>query len=323
VRRALGALALSLAAHPAAGEIRLAKPIDCTLGETCFIQQYVDHDPGPGAADFTCGPLAYDGHDGTDFALPSLAAMQAGVDVLAAAPGRVVGRRDSMPDIASNAPDAPPLDGRDCGNGVLLDHDDGWQTQYCHLRRGSVAVQPGDAVARGAVLGQVGLSGRSEFPHLHLTVRRGTEVIDPFLPDPDAACGTPVEHTLWLSPIDYVPGGLIALGFSDEVPDYQTVRAGLESRDAMGRQAPAMVLWGYAFGARAGDEIAMRITGPEGVVAETAETLDREQAQFYRAAGRRLTRTEGWPPGIYRGEVRISRDGAPYSEAQATLHISR
>jgi hypothetical protein len=177
--------------------------------------------------------------------------------------------------------------------------------------------------ARGAVLGQVGLSGRSEFPHLHLTVRRGTEVIDPFLPDPDAACGTPVEHTLWLSPIDYVPGGLIALGFSDEVPDYQTVRAGLESRDAMGRQAPAMVLWGYAFGARAGDEIAMRITGPEGVVAETAETLDREQAQFYRAAGRRLTRTEGWPPGIYRGEVRISRDGAPYSEAQATLHISR
>ena len=34
--------------------------------------------------------------------------------------------------------------GRNCGNGVTLDHGDGWQTQYCHMRRGSVAVKVAD-----------------------------------------------------------------------------------------------------------------------------------------------------------------------------------
>jgi len=79
---------LLLAAPAAAGSFLLNPPVDCTLGETCFIQNFVDRDPGPGAADFTCGPMTYDGHKGTDFALPSLAAMRQGVDVLAAAPAR-------------------------------------------------------------------------------------------------------------------------------------------------------------------------------------------------------------------------------------------
>ena len=51
----------ALVATPAlAGPLQLALPLDCTLGETCFIQNYVDNDPGAGAADFTCGTLTYD-----------------------------------------------------------------------------------------------------------------------------------------------------------------------------------------------------------------------------------------------------------------------
>jgi D-3-phosphoglycerate dehydrogenase len=46
--------------------------------------------------------------------------------------------------------------GRECGNGVVIAHEDGWETQYCHMRRGSVAVQPGERVARGQTLGLVG-----------------------------------------------------------------------------------------------------------------------------------------------------------------------
>jgi hypothetical protein len=43
--------------------------------------------------------LSYDGHTGTDFALPSLAAMQAGVAVTASPPPRqVAALRDGMPD---------------------------------------------------------------------------------------------------------------------------------------------------------------------------------------------------------------------------------
>ena len=52
----------SLAATSAAGEFVLEFPLDCTLDETCFIQQFVDNDPSAIAPDFACGSLTYDGH---------------------------------------------------------------------------------------------------------------------------------------------------------------------------------------------------------------------------------------------------------------------
>ncbi len=107
-------LIFALAAS-AAGAFDLVLPLDCTLGDTCFIQQYMDRDTGPASQDFTCGPLSYNDHEGTDFALPSLAAMQAGVTVRAASPGVVRSARDGMADIASNAENAPALAGRECG----------------------------------------------------------------------------------------------------------------------------------------------------------------------------------------------------------------
>lgn len=308
---------------PALAGPPFAKPVDCRLGETCFIQQYVDRDPGPGAADFTCGPLSYDGHDGTDFALPSLAAMQDGVAVLAVAAGTVLAVRDGMADIASNAPDAPDIDGRECGNGVLIDHAGGWQSQYCHLRRGSVLVAPGDAVAVGAPLGLVGLSGQTEFPHLHLTLRHEGTTVDPFLPDPAATCGSPAGDTLWDRAIPYVAGDLIDIGFATAVPDYAAIRAGQDSPDRLAPSAPALVLWAYAFGGRAGDRVILQIEGPRGAVIDHSEVLERNQAQFFRAAGRRQSGSGGWPEGSYTGIARVQRDGAVLAERQVTLRIAR
>src|SRR5262245_52713649 len=67
--------------------ISFSLPIACEVGATCFIQNYSDNDPSPGARDYYCGDRTYDGHDGTDFRLPSLEEQQAGVNVLAAATG--------------------------------------------------------------------------------------------------------------------------------------------------------------------------------------------------------------------------------------------
>ena len=113
---------LTLAPAGMAGAFELVLPVDCTLGETCHIQNYFDRDAGAGWQDVGCGALSYDGHDGTDFALPTVAAMRAGVDVLAPAAGIVRGVRDGMPDISRDDPAAPPLEGRDCVNGVAIDH---------------------------------------------------------------------------------------------------------------------------------------------------------------------------------------------------------
>ena len=48
----------------------------CEPHKTCFIQSYVDIDPGAGAKDYACGGATYDEHNGIDFRLLSAAARQ-------------------------------------------------------------------------------------------------------------------------------------------------------------------------------------------------------------------------------------------------------
>jgi hypothetical protein len=313
-RATLISLCAAAALPAAAGDLTLAQPIDCVLGDTCFIQQYVDHDPGPGATDFTCGPLTYDGHKGTDFGLPSFAAMRAGVDVLAAAPGKVIGTRDTMPDTGWS--DA--FEGKDCGNGVAIDHGDGWQTQYCHMKRGSISVRTGEQVDAGSVLGQVGYSGRTQFPHLHISVRKDGQVIDPFDPDGQITCGAPDEVTLWADHPAYTAGGLLNAGFADRVPDYAAIKDGTAHTATLAANSGALVLWGYAFGAREGDVIRLRILAPDGseFFAHDAQ-IDATQAQLFRAAGTRL-RTP-LERGQYSGEVLLYRGGVMIDRIETTL----
>lgn len=69
--------------------LELELPIACVIGQTCFVQNYVDHDLSSGARDYMCGHQTYDGPDGTDFRLPSMAQERTGVAVRAAADGQV------------------------------------------------------------------------------------------------------------------------------------------------------------------------------------------------------------------------------------------
>jgi len=304
---ALLTITTSLAASTAAGDLPLSFPVDCALGETCHIQQTVDHDPTDGASDFACGPLTYDTHKGTDVALPSLFSQREGVDVLAAAPGIVRGIRDGMPDALQLGPDAPDVTGRECGNGVVIEHDDGWETQYCHLANGSIAVRSGDTVAAGAVLGQVGLSGQTQFPHLHLSVRNGDTVVDPFDPDGVISCGAPSTETLWRDDITAPQGGIISAGFADGVPEYDAIKEGTAGQDVL-NTSDAIVVWGYVFGGQAGDEVLLRIDGPSGTLMDEIVTLEKTQSQLFRAVGKRAP-DAGWPDGVYTGEVQLVRDG--------------
>lgn len=312
---------VSCAASPlAAQDILLSPPIDCDAGSGCFIQQYVDHDPTDGASDYHCANLTYDTHKGTDFALGTLADLRAGVEVRASAPGTVRATRDGMPDRYLTAENAAELEGRDCGNGVFVDHADGWSTQYCHLKQGSIAVTQGDSVTSDTVLGLVGLSGRTQFPHVHVTVRKDGETVDPFAPDGKIICDAPSTQTLWDTDLPYRPGGMISVGFSDSVPDYALVKDGSAGRSTLPATAPAIVVFGYAFGGRAGDEIRLTINGPDSAFIDSTETLDRDQAQFFRAAGKRL-RTDAWATGTYRGTVELLRNGEVIDTVEAELVV--
>src|SRR5262249_7391906 len=213
-------LTLSLACATAGRleAIELQLPINCAIGLTCEIQNYVDLDPSSQARDYQCGSRTYDGHKGIDFRLPSLRAQRTGVNVLAAAPGRVLRVRDGVPDISVHQRGIGAVNGRECGNGVVIDHGEGWSTQYCHMAQGSLLVNPGDKVEASQPLGLVGLSGMTEYPHLHFGVTFQGKLVEPFaFGAPEGSCGG--GRSLWKpalrSALAYTPRAVLNMGFAN------------------------------------------------------------------------------------------------------------
>ncbi|HLO75665.1 MAG TPA: M23 family metallopeptidase, partial [Magnetospirillum sp.] len=270
--RRLAALLL-LAASPAlADPPRLGLPVDCQVGRTCWIMNYPDTDPSPAAHDYTCRARSYDDHSGTDFALRDLDEMRQGVPVRAAAAGRVVAARDGIEDglWLAGRKDEVVAARRQCGNRVAIDHGDGWVTDYCHMRRGSLRVRAGDTVAAGQPIGLVGVSGMTDFPHAHMGVlhfasgAKDGRPVDPFTgADNAAGCGQPAQP-LWAQQLPYQSGDLYAAGFADHVPSGDEVKNHAQGVAHLPGNAPALVIWGAIFGAARGDHIVVRLTGPDG-----------------------------------------------------------
>jgi hypothetical protein len=293
--------------------IQLGWPVRCDLGVSCVIQNHVDHDPGPGARDYNCGSLTYDKHSGVDIRLPSLRQQAAGVGVVAAARGKVLRVRDGVVDQSVRERGQAALKGQDCGNAAVIDHGGGWTTQYCHMARGSLTVRPGDAVEAGDLIGRIGLSGNTEYPHLHFMVRLGDEVQDPFTGTAEGtACGAP-RKSLWNPALNMAArersSAVLNVGFTSARPDMQRVEAGDLSTAAV-TATDQMVAFVRAIGLQGGDVVSLRITGPDGgVLAEnTLAPLDRAKAQQLIFAGRKAP-AAGWPKGAYKASFEVRRAG--------------
>lgn len=298
----------------------LTLPLACAPNRDCWIANHVDLDPGPGVRDYACGALSYQGHDGTDFALRDRAAMDEGVAVLAAAAGRVRAARDGAADASVRAAGNASVAGRECGNGVVLEHGDGWETQYCHLRRGSVRVKAGERVAAGDALGLVGLSGLTEYPHLHLSLRRDGRVVDPFRGERGGAgcSASPLWRAEVAAQLPYAPGAVYNAGFTPEAPDAESVRSGRYRRaGALDARAPVLAFYAEVFGVDAGDRLQLRLTGPDGaVLAERRVAIDRRQVRRFAYLSLRRS-AAAWMLGAYRGEARLIRAGMSPSGASS------
>jgi Peptidase family M23 len=322
----LGALWLaSLASPPRAAELLLGLPVVCSPEDRCSIQNYVDLKQGPGLQDFGCGVLTYDGHRGTDFQVRDLARMRAGVPAVAAAPGVVRSVRDQMPDSGKPGYDAAGETDRALGNAVAVDHGDGWTSVYGHLRNGSLKVRPGDRVEKGQALGEVGLSGNTEFPHLHFEVRRRGVVIDPFTgTSPGSSCGTSAV-SLWQQDaralLPYSPTGVICAGWSASAPDRSAVLEDCERPLLLFASSPAIVAWIELYGVRKGDHIRVLLTGPDGtVLAEASSVMEKDRARQFRYVGKKRP-AAGWRKGTYR--VRYSVTRTVHGERNTVIDITR
>lgn len=302
--------AQSNSAH--ASEFKISLPVDCALGTDCFLQNYVDVVPGPDIGDYACGRATYDGHKGTDFRVLSTLAAQKSVDVLAAAPGRVRAIRDGVDDRLMSGRSDPAVKGRECGNGVVIDHGDGWQTQYCHLRNGSVRVKKGEQVAKGAPLGSIGFSGAAQFAHLHLAVRRDGKVIDPFLAGQvGSSCTSKPGAMLWddnaQQKLAYSDGALIEQGFAAAPVKSDMLERGNVPK--LANSSPALVYFVRFINLNKGDVVRMSLTGPGGIKVENStEPVDRSKAQYVAFVGKKRRQT-AWPGGTYQGTVSLLRQG--------------
>ena len=285
-------------------------PVACAPGNDCAVAVYFDADPTEEARDYLCGTMTYNGHTGVDFALPDYATMDRGIAVLAAAPGRVVIARDGDPD-ARGEIDLSTIRERECGNGVLLEHEGQVFTQYCHMRQGSVTVLPGETVSAGTQLGLIGQSGQANFPHLHFQVQQDDQWIDPFSGRPADGCGN--AGLAWWKPetaaaLPYFAGLPYHAGFAPEEPSADGIRAGAYDQVRLTTRTPVITLWTAVWGVGAGDVVAMEIIGPDGATwIDTIVEISQAQSWWHHGIGRAMVEDASWLPGHYTGEITFTR----------------
>lgn len=299
---------------------KLSFPLACTIGQSCEVQHYLDRDPGPGVLDYRCGHRTYEGHNGVDIRLLDMAQQRRGVDVLAAAAGKVARLRDGVQDISIRAPGAPSVANMECGNGVVIDHGGGWETQYCHVARGSVRVKQGDVVKAGQPIARVGLSGNTEFPHLHITVRHDGQVVDPFAPAP-GRCGP--QPGLWTpqaaKAMAYKAGAILNAGISGAAVTMDMIENG--QTPPATSASPVVVAYMRGIELEKGDELEMVLTGPAGVLAkERVKPLDNDKAQQFHMIGRKRP-ADGWPSGVYSADLKVWRGGAVVLSRRVTARL--
>lgn len=309
---AIASSILAFISGAVAENVQLKMPLACDMSRTCSIQNYVDVDSSSAAKDYKCGTLTYDGHNGTDFRLPSLDAQRAGVNVLASASGRVVRTRDGIPDGSFLKSAREAVRDIECGNGVVIEHPDHWETQYCHMANGSLQVKSGDLVKAGQPLGHVGLSGLTEYPHLHFTVRHQGRIADPFAYGaPSGSCDG--GEFLWdpslREQLAYQERAVLNAGFTSGPVTMDLIEDGNTERKRLSIEAPAIVAFIRTIGLKAGDAQWLAVTNPAGqVIAENrAVPLDNNKAQVMLFAGRKRP-ANGWDQGTYKARYVVKRD---------------
>ncbi|MCO5260980.1 MAG: M23 family metallopeptidase [Crocinitomicaceae bacterium] len=63
------------------------------------------------------------------------------------------------------------------GNQLIIDHTQGFRTGYAHLSKSVVSI--GQKIRKGQVIAYSGNTGHSTGPHLHLTLRKNGELVNP------------------------------------------------------------------------------------------------------------------------------------------------
>lgn len=299
--------------------IELSNPLACDMENNCFIQTYVDHSSAPHtqkntdpAKDFSCGPLAKKGYWATDFRVTYYNPNKAPA-VLAAADGKVIAIRRTMPDSihTTYTPYQIPL-GKEAGNSIIIKHESGFETQYNHLKFGSILVAEGQNIKQGEKIAEVGSSGRTVLPKLGFSVRENGLPVDPFSYGTVWACGN-TDASLWKQEIahtfNYKETGIARAGFSEHIPEAAHLRTGLGIKQVRRISPESIIFWADFYGIQKDDIIYMRIQDPTGQLFAEQESIARTDYPVWLGYVGRKNNTGALTSGIYTAEVLLQRNG--------------
>ena len=265
--------------------------------------------------DFTCGPRTYRHHNGIDIAVRDLRTADQSVFVVAAADGEVVFA--SAPHVDRGF--VPNAGTPECGNAVIIRHDQGWETRYCHLKQDSVPVRKGNIVKAGQMIGEVGYSGSTTWPHLGFTVRRNKKPFDPFSGRTQLeGCGLDPKP-LWIKPeaFPYQPFAIINLGFSVVPPNPAVIDTGVEKLERAPTNIPHLHFYVTSLGLQDGDRMELNIFDPENreMAYQSFVIEESETKAFHTITAKRGNGV--WEPGIYRATVILKRGAGKYEQETA------
>ena len=100
-------------------------------------------------------------------------------NVMANAKGKIIKIINQYPDSEIINPTTDPSAQKWGGNRVWIEHNDGYQSRYNHLKYNSINVKEGDIVLEGQVFAIEGESGYATGVHLDFEVLKDGKFIDP------------------------------------------------------------------------------------------------------------------------------------------------
>lgn len=284
-------------------------PLDCQIGSNCWISNLPRHyqnykrtnssQMSFSQVDFRCGPKTHNDHKGTDFALRDYQQMREGVTVLAPFAGKVERIRDGVDDISVRVIGKQAVENIECGNGIVITNDE-YEVQLCHLKKYSIIVKEGKEVESGEPLAMVGLSGNTEYPHLHMGLRKINrsgnsksikfEEVDPFYGSVKH-CGQEPQ-SLWADKTEmdrHAKTGIVYnYGFSFSEPDTEQIRFGNHIR-TQPEDPRTFIGFVDIFSVDKGDSINLDIIDENGKTLVTrAHKFAKYQARYFLFAGKNL-----------------------------------
>jgi|GEM_PF-3448642 len=283
--------------------LELKFPVSCQLEENCWLVNYPDIVSGEGAADYKMGKMTYEGSMGIDIAVQTVLDLKNGVPVLSAEDGEVIFVRN---DIEDNYPLGPKKENDNspfCGNFVVIRHTNDWKTVYCHLKKDSIEVEPGDFALEGRKIAEIGLSGKTEFPHLYFSVLYKKNYYDPF--SGLELSEDPRKYKSFWAPsvkenLKYKNFAIINIGVSKEAPSADEVKKGEYENIEIFNDLSEIYVWIHGFHFNKDDFLKVSVSNPEQEkILDDTVKIDSGEIERFFVFKKQKKEEKTWLPGSY------------------------